>query len=410
MAVAAFAGGGCRPAIEPTAAAPTPPRRAHTGELEDTGCPPLPPISGFVGRDDSALLFDRVSPFRATGTNLYYLQQLLSYAQRGDDPSAGVVREVLDDLVCLSLPVARIWGFNDAPTDSSSIRHNPGDGFREEGLRGLDQAVWEAKKRGIRLIVPLVNNWGEYGGLPAYAAWATQKFGTPYTHDDFFTSAQMKQWWKDYAFMLVNRKNTFTGVAYKDEPTIMAWEVGNELRCPSCRGTSRLPDAVAELASFLKDVAPRQLVGDGGDGFDDDPAPYVGLSNVYPVRGDEGASYSKLAAVEALDMLSYHYYPRSYGLSTARDTEIWIERHQALAAVTGKVGYLGECGFVGSDPERAANYDGWLRHLFTWNAAPLGLFWQLLPAGRNANDGYAVYSRRDDATAWILARWGRALR
>ena len=121
------------------------------------------------------------------------------------------VREVLDDLVCLSLPVARIWGFNDSK-DTSSIRRSPEEGFREEGLRGLDQAVWEAKRRGIRLIVPLVNNWGEYGGLPAYAAWASaSSTAARSTATTSSATPQMKQWWKDYAFMLVNRVNTFTG-------------------------------------------------------------------------------------------------------------------------------------------------------------------------------------------------------
>ena len=382
----------------------------HGGELEDTGCPPLPPISGFVGRDDGTLLYDDATPYRATGTNLYYLQQLLSYAQQDQDPDAlGTVREILDDLVCLSLPVARIWGFNDSK-DGSSIRRSPEEGFREEGLRGLDQAVWEAKRRGIRLVIPLVNNWSEYGGLPAYAAWASKAFGGTYTHDDFFSSAQMKQWWKDYVYMLVNRVNTFTGIAYKDEPAILAWEVGNELRCQTCRGTTALVDTVAELATFLKQLAPKQLVSDGGDGFDDDPTPYVGLSNLYAVRGDEGASFSKLARVEALDMLSYHFYPRNYGFSTALDAQIWIERHQAIAMIAGKVAYLGECGFVAPDAERAQSYDAWLRSLFALSGGQLGLFWQLSPAGRTNNDGFAVYSRRDNATAWILSRWGRALR
>jgi mannan endo-1,4-beta-mannosidase len=389
---------------------PEPPRPGNADELADTGCPPLSPISGFIGRDDGALLQDLVTPFRSTGTNLYYLQQLLSYAQQDQDPLAlEAVREVLDDLVCLSLPVARIWGFNDSK-DGSSIRYSPEEGFREEGLRGLDQAVWEAKRRGIRLVVPLVNNWGEYGGLPAYAAWASKAFGGPYEHDDFYASPQMKQWWKDYAFMLMNRVNTFTGITYRDEPAILAWEIGNELRCSSCAGTTRLPDTIAELATFLKQIAPNQLVADGGDGFDDDPAPYVGLSNLYAVRGDDGASFSRLGRVDALDMLSYHFYPRNYGFSTARDAEIWIERHQALAAVTGKVAYLGECGFVAPDAERAASYDAWLRHLFELSGGQLGLFWQLSPAGRSNNDGFAVYSRRDNATAWILARWGKAVR
>ena len=202
---------------------PEPPPPVRADELVNTGCPPLPPISGFVGRADGALLLNGITAYRATGTNLYYLQQLLSYAQQEQDPQAlEAVREVLDDLVCLSLPVARIWGFNDSQ-DSSSIRHSPGEGFREEGLRGLDQAVWEAKRRGIRLILPLVNNWAEYGGLPAYATWAAKLYGSPVSRDDFYRDAQMQQWWKDYAFMLVNRVNSFTGIRYRDEPAILAW-------------------------------------------------------------------------------------------------------------------------------------------------------------------------------------------
>jgi mannan endo-1,4-beta-mannosidase len=414
--VLALAGGlagalGCGGEAPPPPNAPTDPVVAHHAEeLEDTGCAPLAPISGFIGRDDGALLIDGVTPYRATGTNLYYMQQLLSYAQQDQDRDAlRAIGEVLDDLVCLSLPVARIWGFNDSK-DLSSIRFSPEEGFREEGLRGLDQAVWEAKRRGIRLVIPLVNNWSEYGGLPAYAAWASKAFGGTYTHDDFFTNARMKQWWKDYVYLLVNRVNTFTGVAYKDEPAILAWEVGNELRCQSCRGTTAFVDTIDELATFLKQLAPNQLVSDGGDGFDDDTSFYEGLSNFYAVRGDEGASYSKLSRLDSLDMVSYHFYPRNYGFTTARDAEIWIERHQAIATITGKVAYLGECGFAASDAERAQSYDKWLRSLFSLAGGQLGIFWQLSPASRLDNDGLAVYSRRDNATAWILARWGRAVR
>ncbi len=372
-------------------------------------CPPLPAIEGFIARAGGQLVDGRGQPYRALGANLYYLQQLFSYAlQSGDERLAAPALAALDEAVCLGMPVVRINAFNDS-SDTASIRRQPGV-YREEGLRGLDRAVSEARRRGLRLILVLANNHPAYGGLPAYASWAGGGKGP----EDFFADPVMQGYWKDYASHLLERLNPDTGLRYRDEPAVLAWEIANELRCPSCRGTTRGVDTIAALARHLRAAGARQLIADGGEGFDDAYEQYLGISNRYAVRGDEGMSFSSLAHLPELDMLSYHLYPAPWGLNAALDSAIWIARHQAIARDGGKVAYLGEFGHrrpADRDRGRAAIYDRWLGQLFRDLDGSLGLLWQIIPAARRPahDDGYGVVPETDRDTAATLYHWSRAV-
>lgn len=64
---------------------------------------------------------------------------------------------------------------------------------------------------GIKLIVPLVNNWSDYGGMDVYVA---QIVGSGQTHDLFYTNAKVIAAYKKYIAAFVGR--------YVNEPTIMA--------------------------------------------------------------------------------------------------------------------------------------------------------------------------------------------
>jgi mannan endo-1,4-beta-mannosidase len=385
---------------------------SHAAQSPTPPCAPLAPIDSFVWRDGPQLMLnDR--PFRAVGANLYYLQQLFAYGEGGNTALAKPALEALDSAVCMQLPVVRAWGFNDT-TDTSTIRPEPGV-YRRNGLRGLDRVVAEAKARGLRVILTLTNNWGDYGGISKYAEWAGRG---PGGGDAFFSDRTMQGYWKDYVTMLASRVNEYTGVAYRDEPTILAWEIGNEFRCQSCARTTRLVDTVRELARHLKSVMPYHLVSDGGEGMDDVPSLYPGLSNKYAVSGFEGASYSKLLQVEELDILSYHMYPADWGLNTGKDVRVWLDSHEFLAAISGKVSYLGEFGHKPAEADvarrddlRASMYDTWLARLLDHDGANLGMVWQLIPMSRlETDDGFGVLYGLHGRTVSVLSKWARMVR
>ena len=124
--------------------------------------------------------------------------------------------------------------------------------FNESAFKCLDSVLAAADEMGIRLIIPLVNNWKWMGGRPQYAAFRGKK------KSEFWTDPQLINDFKKTIQYILNRKNTITGIKYKEDKAILCWETGNELTAPQ--------SWTHEIVKYIKSIDKNHLVMDGYHG------------------------------------------------------------------------------------------------------------------------------------------------
>jgi len=375
----------------------------------------------FVTRSGSLLILDN-KPFYAIGVNSYFLQNLAAY---GDTVH---LNEIFQEAKQLGVTTIRTWGFFDN-TDSNNvtvIQYLPGR-FNEGGLQALDRVIAKAKEYSIRLIIPLVNNWEDYGGMNQYVHWYAQMFPTntntfqkaeqkiikgaegryyrffisnSHTHDDFYTNTTIKQWYRDYASMLLNRVNTITNIRYKDEPAILAWELANEARSSDRTGTI-VSSWMDEMSTFIKSIDPNHLISSGDEGLDVSTKFYSDVSKYndqfWLFDGTGGSSFRKNISLSNIDIGSIHCYPESWGL-TADQAIRWLTDHNQLANDIRKPMILGE---VGKKYQQDLFFTVLFNEAFAGNTAGI-LIWQFVYDGRQNNDGFAFTYPADSTICNIL--------
>ena len=336
---------------------------------ESSSAPPT--ITGFVTVQDGEFKKDGEA-FRFAGTNAYYLPNY----QKSGIGTDGFVNATLDAFAQANITVVRMWAFYDGydcgysavDPNENVIQTSPGV-YDEQALRDLDAVIAYGKERNIRFILPFINYWDELGGICQYNMWAGLEYAQASTNMEFFLrNEQTQQWYKDYIHMLLNRENTVTGVAYKDEPAILSWQVMNEARNTGA-DPQVLADWYQEIATYIKSIADKQLVSTGEEGFDDASVgswqPGGGFihpsytsenySNTYVLRAGEGTSFVLNSQVPEIDFAWAHWYPTEYGFWS--DGEInadflqaqhaWLADHNRIARELNKPFVLGEYGYVG---------------------------------------------------------------
>ena len=251
------------------------------------------------------------------------------------------------------LNVMRAWAHTIDP--SYPVMKSPGR-YDEEGLKALDFLLSEANKYGIRVILSFVDNWKYPGGVDQMLDWsetapnrtmplpASLLEGGDYNqrsltsgeknyiverHSLFYTDEGARKIYRDYVSTLVNRTNVYNGKVYRDDPTILAWNLINEPRCetwlvPDCG--DKLQSWIESESAFVKELDPNHLVTVGEEGFW-----ASGSQNEWenPTKWakDMGQDFRRNHLPESIDFATIHIWPDTWGRPEDFFQKSWILAH-----------------------------------------------------------------------------------
>ena len=167
----------------------------------------------------------------------------------------------------------------------------------------------------------------------------------------FYTNATVVALFKDYIKTLVSRRNKYTNLTYAEDPTIFAYETGNELLGPVWGDMNSPRDWVQDIVRYVKELTPGKLFVDGT----------YGINKTH-------------LDIPEVDIYSDHFYP----VST-------IKLQQGLSAVAdaGKVYLAGEYDWVGTKAG-ADSLESFFKIIEKHPAAGGDQFWSQF--GRNEPD------------------------
>ncbi|MBK8723828.1 MAG: cellulase family glycosylhydrolase [Saprospiraceae bacterium] len=210
----------------------------------------------FVTMDKDKLMDgDKELRFVSFNTpNLHYIEDYLDFNASSPWrlPDEFEIRDALSTIKELGGKVTRTYVLSVRKQDESKkiIRHVLAPGvFNEEAFVALDKVMQVANEIGVRVIIPLVDNWIWWGGSAEYAAFRNK------SKEQFWTDPQLISDFKKTVEFIINRRNTYTGILYKDDKAILGWETGNELQAPF--------NWTTDIAAYIKSLDKNHIVIEG---------------------------------------------------------------------------------------------------------------------------------------------------
>ncbi|HYK22050.1 MAG TPA: cellulase family glycosylhydrolase [Pyrinomonadaceae bacterium] len=343
-------------------------------------------------------------PFRFVGANVAVMF-------RDDDRAR--MPETLRQAAEAGIKVVRVWAFGEGgPNDVQPVadfadwprnhpfRWAPGQ-WNEEAFVHLDKVIAEAAKNNLYVQLCLTNWWRDTGGVTQYLRWvgindaADDRYRFGINNERavlFYSNPETRRLYREHLEKLVMRRNTITGVLYRDDPTIFGWELINEGQAITGRWQERRAWFV-EMSGYLKSLDSNHMIAPGTWGYR---------------SAAERREWLADHALPTIDYCDVHNYPRDDRdsfVDSPTALKEFIDNRAAAAFSIKKPLVLGEFG-MGVEGYNDSPQIDWYRAFFDGNArsgSAGAMFWILTP---DPGRGYGItYSTpRDEALLTEIAR------
>lgn len=363
------------------------------------------PRDAYVSAQNGSFVLGR-EPFEFIGFNAYYLQSL--YTDPGKRP---IIEEVFRAAQKYQIKVIRTWAFyeGDSLTNKAVILSAPYS-YRSCCFDGIDYLLCLASDYGIRLILTLGNDLGDYGGATEYVKWANERLLGHFGHNDFYVNDSIKSWYKDYMRTLLNHRNRFNGVLIREDPSVFSFELINEATNTGAPAEN-IMNWYKEMSSSFKQIDSLHMLSTGEVGYDASERGYSNArlfynNSIWLFNGLKGTSYLSDSGLDGIDYSSYHLYPEAWNLSIqAGDT--WIKDHEKISGRYNKPSLMGE---FGTKSNKLKSYAEYLRAVKKTGSRS-ALVWSYMPEElKSMSDAYAINEKENPDLFNLFKEYASSLR
>ena len=330
---------------------------------------------------------NRGSRFVINGQPLRFVGANVSVMYRDEDRAR--MPETLRQAAQAGIRVVRVWASGEGgPNDvgpvadladwprTHPLRWAPGQ-WNEEALVHLDKVIAEAARNKLLVQLCLANWWRDTGGITQYLRWAgitdaaDEKFRSGINPERamlFYTNDETRRLYREQLEKLATRRNTVTGILYRDDPSIFGWELMNEAQAVTSRWAERRA-WIAEMSAYLKSLDPNHLIAPGDWGYR---------------TAAERREWLQDHQLPNVDYCDVHIYPRDDGdsfVDSPAALREFVDNRAAAALSLKKPLVLGEFG-MGVEGYKGFSQVEWYRAYLESNVragAAGAMFWILTP-------------------------------